>query len=67
MMDNRLKEQCSTCKFSLDDGSPVLMCRRYPSTVKVSKQGWCGEHHPASIPTESPFQRQKARKVKQDD
>lgn len=60
-------EQCNTCKFGFDDGSPVLMCRRYPAAVKVSKQGWCGEHRPARINTESPFQRQKARKEKQDD
>jgi len=60
-------EHCNTCKFAFDEGAPILQCRRYPQQQRVIKTHWCGEFRPARVSAESPFQRQKARKVKQND
>ena len=37
--------KCEGCKFSVpDDSNRVLICRRYPATVQVTKDWWCGEY-----------------------
>jgi len=52
-------EQCNTCKFSVDSGSPVLMCRRFPALLKVAKAHWCGEYAQQRVNVETPVKRKK--------
>lgn len=59
-------EQCNTCKYAVDSGSPALMCHRNPIAVKVLKAHWCGEYRLAHQKVEPVFQRPQKRGLKRE-